>query len=152
MDGTPFHIEVDGEILSDKDKQSKKYLVVLYPEDNFPEQGSAYAKFITGQANTREYIINKITNEGDFELERSFVLVENIPFGLNDGCPSVIEFLRWIGKDYDDGFDIDKLLEDIDNNKEFDKLRNMFDADTPATYQRNQIEDMLSGKTGKELE
>lgn len=145
----PFYVKGYEKELKLLDKSSKEYLVVTYTKPD-AEILEIDARFIIGQASVREYIKNCIDS---IDLDLSFVLVEDVPFGVHNGKPSVYQFMKWISKNYDDGFDIDDYVkqreEDQKIDEEFEKRRNAFDTEVPETYQTNQISDTLSNE-GKE--
>ena len=128
-------------VLPADDKQRKYYMVVFYYKE-----GDTKVQIVRGQYNTRMTIINNL----DFiDIDESFVLVEDVGFGIKDGKPSVYTFLKWIEKNYDDGFNIDEYIES--KREEQDMERHIADMQSYhsnggviTTYQDNQINDMLN--------
>ena len=84
-----------------KPKSQKTYMLVLYFIDG---TGDVSVEFIIGQSKARQMILNTIDQ---IDIHMSFVLVEDVPFGIPDGKPSVYQFLKWISSNYNDGFNID---------------------------------------------
>ena len=124
--------------LNSMDKSKKVYMLVLYYIDGTDD---TVVEFVTGQKNVRRLIINVIDQ---IDIHSSFVLVDNIPFGVEDGKPSVYQFMTWIKDSYNDGFDIEEYnqiyQESQKTDREFEKLRRLgINGDLPETYQNEQI-------------
>ena len=125
-----------------KDKQEKGYLILLSYTDG---SGDSDWEFVTGQSNAREFLINRIN---EIDLYESKVIVEDWPFGLEHGCPSVFDFLTWINDAYDDGFDpADYSLHSLSNEdkqiQEIESMQSIIDGDAPASNQNQQQKDMM---------
>jgi hypothetical protein len=126
-----------------KDKQEKGYLILLSYSD---ESGDSDWEFVTGQANAREFLINRIN---EIDLYESKVIVEDWPFGLEHGCPSVYDFLTWINDSYDDGFDpadysLHSLSDEDKQIQEIESMQSIIDGDVQASNQMQQQNDTLS--------
>ena len=135
-------------ILPEKNKADKYYMLV----SQFKEGGTEVS-IIKGQANVRMAIINSIDS---LDIQESFVLVEDIGFGVPDGKPSVYQFLKWIEDKYDDGFNIDeyvqiKVEEHELEERIYDLQKYHSNGGVITTYQNSQIEDMLDPSNIKEL-
>lgn len=127
-------------IIEHKDKTVKYYMLVS--KDKF---GSTSVEFIQGQQNVRLAIINSLD---DMDIHQSFVLVEDVGFGEEDGKPSVYTFLKWIENNYTDGFDIDEYvqtkMEEEDLTKRIETLQQYHSVGgVIQTHQNDQIQDML---------
>lgn len=121
-----------------KPKSQKTYMVVLYFTDGTDDVS---VEFVTGQSQTRQMILNIIDQ---IDIHMSFVLVEDVPFGILDGKPSVYQFLKWISSNYNDGFNIEdyntERHQDEENEKEYMKMREIeLNGDVPSTFQDQQI-------------
>ena len=120
------------------DKSKKTYMLVLYYIDGTDD---TVVEFVQGQKNARSLLINVIDQ---IDIHLSFVLVDDVPFGVEDGRPSVYTFLTWIKDNYRDGFDIEdynlQYQEDQKVDKEFERLRRLgINGDLPNTYQNEQV-------------
>jgi hypothetical protein len=121
----------------EKPKNIKKYLLCVI----FNETETWDVQEVVGQHIARENLIDMVD---EIDLERSFVLVEDVPFG--EGKVSVYDFLVLIEKNYSDGFDVrDHLLhpikreEEIEQEEEEDKKANLWaNGDAPETYEKFQ--------------
>lgn len=123
-----------------KDKTEKYYMLVYRDK-----AGATSVEFIQGQQNVRLAIINSLDN---MDIHESFVLVEDLGFGEEDGKPSVYTFLKWIEKNYNDGFDIDEYIqakmEEEDLTKRIENLQQYHSVGgVIQTHQNDQINDML---------
>lgn len=131
--------------VKEKPKSEKVYMLVLYYIDGTED---TVVEFVKGQATARELLKNCIDQ---IDIHASFVMVEDMPFGVPDGKPSVFTFLQWISDNYHDGFDIEDYeehrREDEANEKEYMRLRDLgINGDEIQTYQNQQVEDMISIK------
>lgn len=123
-----------------KDKTEKYYMLVCQYNS-----GETTVEFIQGQPNVRLTIINSLDS---IDIHQSFVLVEDVGFGQEDGKPSVYTFLKWIEKNYNDGFDIDEYvqyrIEQEDLNQRIENLQKYHSVGgVIQTHQSEQINDML---------
>ena len=130
-----------------KAKSEKYYMLVFYFNDG---TGDTEVTFVKGQSNARDTIINRID---EIDVYNSFVLVEDVPFGSQDGKPSVLEFLQWIQDGYSDGFDPnDYSLHKKQEVEEFENMqRIMGDGTVDPTYQSQQITDLFNNSNSKEI-
>lgn len=129
----------------EKPKSEKIYMIVLYYIDGTED---VVVEFVKGQATVREMLKNCIDQ---IDIHASFVMVENVPFGIPEGKPSVYTFLQWISNNYNDGFDIEdynlRRKEDEANEREYMRIRELgINGDEIHTYQNQQVQDMMSIK------
>ena len=123
------------------DKKEKYYLLVSIFTD-----GESNIEFIKGQDKVRSIIINTIDQ---LDIEQSFVLVEDVPFGMEDGKPSVHQFLEWVAPYYNDNFNLDDYLFLKDQTAELEQKIEQANTDdikveqTIDTTQQKQVYDML---------
>ena len=127
-----------------KDKTEKYYMLICQLKT-----GETTVEFIQGQPNIRLAIINSLDN---IDIYQSFVLVEDVGFGQEDGKPSVYTFLKWIEDKYNDGFDIDEYIqyrtEQEDLNQRIENLQKYHSVGgVIQTHQSEQISDMLYDPT-----
>ena len=124
-----------------KDKTVKYYMLVCVYNS-----GETTVEFIQGQPNVRLTIINSLDG---LDIYQSFVLVEDVGFGQEDGKPSVYTFMKWIEDNYNDGFDIDEYVqyrtEQEDLNQRIENLQKYHSVGGVViqTHQSEQINDML---------
>lgn len=118
---------------SNDPKQLKMYLVCFVYKGEPVEKGF---EMVRGQANVRQFLKNIIDQ---IDIFQSFLIVEDFPFGGEDGKPSVYHFLKWMEEYYDDGFDVEIYRDDVE--EEYEKMQKVGTiGDLPSIDNKSQID------------